>query len=109
MKNTRTVEEWEIELGVQVRAMRLRANLDQVTLAERAGIALTAVKNLESGKGATLKTLIKTLRALDRADWLASLAPLVSISPLRMLKTKPARQRASHQRDTTAKGGAGNV
>jgi len=64
----------------------------------RAGIALTAVKNLESGKGATLKTLIKTLRALDRADWLASLAPAVSISPLQMLKSKPARQRASRKR-----------
>ncbi|OGQ98703.1 MAG: hypothetical protein A2505_01940 [Deltaproteobacteria bacterium RIFOXYD12_FULL_55_16] len=44
-----------------------------------------------SGKGATLKTLIKTLRALDRADWLLSLAPLVSISPLQMLKARCRR------------------
>lgn len=98
MNNTKTLEEWELELGAQMRALRLRANLDQVSLAGRAGIGLTAVKNLESGKGATLKTLIKTLRALDRADWLASLAPQVSISPLQMLKTKPARQRASRNR-----------
>ena len=98
MEHTKTVEEWEFELGEQMRALRLRANLDQVSLAGRAGIGLTAVKNLESGKGATLKTLIKTLRALDRADWLASLAPPVSISPLQMLKTKAARQRASRRR-----------
>lgn len=98
MNNTKTLEEWELELGAQMRALRLRANLDQVSLARRAGIGLTAVKNLESGKGATLKTLIKTLRALDRTDWLASLAPQVSISPLQMLKTKPARQRASRKR-----------
>jgi len=98
MEHTKTVEEWEFELGEQMRALRLRANLDQVSLAGRAGIGLTAVKNLESGKGATLKTLIKTLRALDRADWLASLAPSVSISPLQMLKTKAARQRASRRR-----------
>lgn len=94
----KTVMEWEVELGAQMRALRLRANLDQISLAERAGLGLTAVKNLESGKGTTLKTLIKTLRALDRADWLLSLAPPVSISPLQMLKARPARQRASQQR-----------
>ncbi|OGT10563.1 MAG: hypothetical protein A3J49_18490 [Gallionellales bacterium RIFCSPHIGHO2_02_FULL_57_16] len=102
MKNVKTVEEWESGLGEQMRALRLRANLDQISLAERAGIGLTAVKNLESGKGATIKTLIKALRALDRADWLLTLAPPVSISPLQMLKAKPARQRASRRR--TGKG-----
>ena len=98
MKIAKTVEEWESDLGEQMRALRLRANLDQISLAERAGIGLTAVKNVESGKGATLKTLIKMLRVLDRADWLSSLAPPVSISPLQMLKAKPARQRASRRR-----------
>ncbi len=106
MDNTKSLQEWEFELGAQMRALRLRANLDQVSLAERAGIGLTAVKNLESGKGATLKTLIKALRALDRADWLASLAPQVSISPLQMLKTKPSRQRVSRKR---TKGDSGNA
>ena len=97
METTKTVEEWGTELGEQMRALRLRANLDQVSLAEQAGIGLTAIKNLESGKGATLKTLIKALRVLDRADWLGTLAPPVSISPLQMLKAKPARQRARKQ------------
>jgi len=106
METTRTVEEWGSDLGEQMRALRLRANLDQISLAERAGIGLTAVKNLESGKGATVKTLIKSLRALDRADWLTSLAPPVSISPLQMLKAKPARQRASRRR---AKDESGDV
>jgi transcriptional regulator with XRE-family HTH domain len=102
MDNTKTVEEWASDLGEQMRALRLRANLDQITLAERAGIGLTAVKNLESGKGATVKTLIKALRALDRATWLSSLAPQVSISPLQMLNAKPARQRASRPRTKLA-------
>lgn len=98
MDNSKTVGEWEAELGRQVRALRLRANLDQRTLAERAGVGLTALKNLESGKGATLKTLVRALRALDRAAWLETLSPPVSISPLQMLKAKPARQRASRPR-----------
>ena len=102
MDTLKTVEEWGMELGEQMRALRLRANLDQVSLAQRAGIGLTAIKNLESGKGATLKTLIKALRVLDRAEWLATLAPPVSISPLQMLKAKPARQRASKSRNKEA-------
>lgn len=102
MDTSKTTEDWETELGEQVRQLRLRANLDQQSLARRAGIGLSALKNLESGKGATLKTLIKTLRALDRAAWLETLAPNVSISPLQMLKTQPVRQRASRPRKPKA-------
>ena len=87
----------EAEFGRQLRALRLRQNVDQRTLAERAGVALNVVKHLEAGKGATLTSLIKVLRARGRADWLDSLAPAVSISPIQMLKTKPTRQRASRK------------
>jgi transcriptional regulator with XRE-family HTH domain len=90
-----TAEEWEAELGQQVRALRLRQNLDQRQLAQRAGIALNAVKNLESGKGATVRSLVNVLRALNRADWLRALAPAVSISPVQMLKARAPRRRAS--------------
>ena len=93
-----TSEEWEAELGRQVRALRLRQNLDQQELADRAGIALNAIKNLEGGKGATLRSLIQTLRALQRVDWLRALAPPVSISPVQMLNAKAPRQRASRKK-----------
>jgi transcriptional regulator with XRE-family HTH domain len=99
MDNGRTTEEIEIELGQQIKALRLRKNVPQVELAQRGGVALGALKNLELGKGATVKTLIRVLRALDRLDWLATIAPTVSISPLQMIKAnKPARQRASPKR-----------
>jgi transcriptional regulator with XRE-family HTH domain len=90
-----TPDEWEAELGRQVRALRLRQNINQRQLAERAGIALNAVKHLETGNGATLSSLVKVLRALNRADWLRALAPTVSISPVQMLKAKAPRRRAS--------------
>jgi transcriptional regulator with XRE-family HTH domain len=93
-----TVGEWEFGLGQQVRAIRLRLNLDQLTLADSAGISLTALKNLETGKGAAVKTFIRVLRALDRVEWLDTLAPPVSISPLQMLKSKKVKQRASSPR-----------
>jgi transcriptional regulator with XRE-family HTH domain len=100
---TTASDEWEVELGRQIRALRLRQNLDQQQLAEQAGIALNAVKHLERGKGATLRSLIQVLRILNRVDWLRALAPAVSISPVQMLKTKAPRQRASRRQPKTKK------
>jgi transcriptional regulator with XRE-family HTH domain len=101
MTESKTTEEWEATLGRQLRDLRLRQNVDQRQLAEQAGVALNVVKNLESGKGATVKSLVKVLRTLGRVEWLDSLAPAVSISPLQMLKSKPSRQRASRGKGTT--------
>ena len=90
-----TTEEIEVEFGRQLRDLRLRRNVNQRQLAEQAGVALNAVKNLENGKGATLTSLVKVLRRLGRVDWLKTLAPTVGISPMQMLKAKQPRQRAS--------------
>jgi|SRR5579872_4329012 len=98
-----TPREWAAELGRQIRTLRLRRDLDQRQLAERAGIALNAVKNLENGRGATVGSLIHVLRTLNRTDWLGTLAPTVSISPVQMLKTKAPRQRASPRRANSEK------
>jgi len=94
----------EAELGQQLRVLRLRLNLNQRQLAERAGIALNVVKNLEGGKGSTIRSLAQVLRVLDRADWLRTLAPAVSISPVQMLRTKAPRRRASRQNKEAAQG-----
>ena len=94
-----TLQEWEVELGRQKRDLRLRQNIDQQRLSEMAGVALNAVKRLEGGKGSTVLSLIKILRALGRVEWLNTLAPVVSISPLEMLHRKTARQRASRSRE----------
>lgn len=95
MQNSMSSEEMEVKFGEQLRDLRLRRNIDQRQLAEQAGVALNAVKNLENGRGATLSSLVKVLRSLGRADWLATLAPTVDISPMQMLKARQPRQRAS--------------
>ncbi|MEI7945178.1 MAG: helix-turn-helix transcriptional regulator [bacterium] len=97
-----TTDEWEAEFGQHLRALRLRQNIDQRQLAERADVALNVVKKLEGGKGSTLTSLIKVLRVLGREDWLSSLAPKISISPLQMAKDKkPLRQRASPSKEVS--------
>lgn len=97
----RSTEEWERYLGEQCRAARIRAALDQVQLARLAGIALSAVKHLEGGKGSSVKTLIKALRALKRTDWLESLAPAISVSPLNLLKSSQIRRPRQRVRTRT--------
>lgn len=88
------------QLGQQLRQLRLQQNIDQRQLAARAGVSWNAVKRLEAGKGARVESLIKVLRALGRADWLNTLAPQVSISPLQIAaaRTKAPRQRARQRR-----------
>lgn len=91
-----TDAEWLAYLGEQVREQRMRAGLDQQTLARRASISVGAVKNLESGKGSSLTSLVKVIRALRREDWLQSLAPRITVSPMQMLRAarlKKPRQR----------------
>ena len=82
------------DFGAQLKRVRLRKEIDQFTLAEQANISITALKNLESGKGASLKTLIKTLCALGKENWLSTIAPEVSISPMQLLKKRTERKRA---------------
>jgi transcriptional regulator with XRE-family HTH domain len=93
-----TVEEFEAEVGAQLKSLRLTQNIDRTTLALRAGCSLSALKNLESGNGSTLRTLIVVVRALGKEDWLRHVAPMATISPLNMPRTgyvrKRARQRA---------------
>jgi len=98
MEIARTSAELEELLGSRLRELRLLKNLDQKTLAERAGVSLNAVKHLESGRGARVNSLIKVLRALERTDWLDTLAPIVSISPMQMLKRGSREPRRARRR-----------
>jgi len=94
-----STEEWEGRIGVQFRAMRLSAGSDQSELAEQAAVSIGALRNLERGNGSTLKTLVRVARALGREDWLQSIAPTVSVSPLDLVRSSPrARTRVYRPR-----------
>jgi len=98
MKTFLTVAEEEAALGERIRALRLFRDIDQKTLAERAGVSVRAVKNLEGGHGSTLKSLISIVRALGREDWLKTIAPVPTINPLTMTRLAKPRLRASPRR-----------
>ena len=97
MESIFSAAELELNLGESLKELRLQKNLDRQTLCDRAGVSMNALRQLETGAGATVKTLVRVLRALDRQDWLMSIAPKVSINPLHRVRGQPSRQRASRR------------
>ena len=94
----KTPEEWEEFLGQQIRNLRILRNMDQQTLSKQDGGALNVIKRIESGKTSTTKSLIKILRVLNRAEWLETLAPKVTVNPLQMTPQKSPRQKVFRPR-----------
>ena len=89
------IEELEALLGENIKSIRLQKNISRKTLCGAAGVSQSALRHLESGEGATVKTLIRVVRALNKEDWLRSIAPKIGINPLTMVRNKSVRQRAS--------------
>lgn len=104
MNQISTPEELALAIGENIRLLRLQRNLSQQALATQAGVSMTALRHLEAGEGATLGTLIRVVRALDKQDWLHALAPRVTINPLHMTPSLAARQRARTRRNRRAHG-----
>ncbi len=90
----RSAEALEERLGQNIRATRIARDLSQRELADRANVSLGAVRTLETGRGSTVTTLVKVLRALDRQDWVDALVPpSPAFNPLDLLDA-PARRPA---------------
>lgn len=99
-----TKDEMLKTLGCNLRSLRLSQNLSQQTIAERSGISLKAIRNLESGENSSTISLLAYCRTLRKIDWLMALAPPEIDSALfeRASSGAQKRQRASARR----KGGA---
>lgn len=106
---TNTVAELELLMGERLKALRLSQNLDQKTVAARAGISVGALKNLEHGSGSTTKSLISVVRTLGRETWLATVAPIATIDPLNLPKAATQRQRARSKVLKSDKGDKGDI
>lgn len=98
MTELSTPQELEERLGENIKTLRLQKNIDRRSLCAQAGISENALRNLEGGKGSTLKTLIRIVKALEKVSWLNNIAPKTSINPLHMIPHKEQRQRASRKK-----------
>jgi len=92
----KTPEELQALLGRRLQSLRLSRNFSQRDLADRAGVSLRAIHNLESGAGSTIGTFLRSLKALNATDTIETLLPQPRISPLALLHNdneKPRRVR----------------
>ena len=62
-------------LGASLKACRLADNITQQMAAERSGVSLKAIRNLEAGKNSSTLSLLAYCRTLRKVDWLMQIAP----------------------------------
>lgn len=94
----RTPAELQIALGERLRRLRLARNIDQRATADKAGISEKALRNLEAGRGSTVETLLRTLKALESLQGIEMLAPEVGVDPLALLHASKPPQRVRRPR-----------
>ena len=70
------------QIGQKVKQQRINANLTQKQLSEQAGVALSAVGNIEKGQNSSLLTLLQVLRTLRSLDLLEPFFREEEISPI---------------------------
>ena len=94
----KSIDELQVSLGEQLQSLRLVKNLDQRTTAEKAGISEKTLRNLEAGRGSTVESLLRVLKALDSLQGIEVLAPKPTVNPLSLLRNAKVRQRVRHPR-----------
>ena len=92
------IAELQITLGRRMQRLRLSRNLDQRTTAEKAGISSRALVNLEAGRGSTIETFLRTLKALDYLQGIEMLAPEITVDPLALLDSPKPQRRVRRKR-----------
>jgi transcriptional regulator with XRE-family HTH domain len=94
-----TIPELAGELGGKARALRLWKRMEQSEVAERAGISVRALRFLELGRGSSLDTLLRVMKALGALDGLDAIFPAPpKVDPLAMLKGRPLPRRIYKKR-----------
>lgn len=92
-----TADQLQKTLGEQIKRLRLWQNGTQLAVAERAGISVRALRNLEEGRGSSVESLVRVLKSLDMLRGLEILAPEPEIDPIAiaaMQRKLTQRQRA---------------
>jgi len=77
-----------IELGKRIKEYRIKKRFTQQELADRTGVSLFTIAQIEKGKSVSLFTLIAVLRVLRLLDNFEMLLPEVEASPIEIMKSK---------------------
>jgi len=92
----------ENEIGAAIRQARIRKGLSLEDAAARANLSATAVRNLELGRGSTLRTMIKLLSVIDETrlftEWIENKNEFSPIALFRETEKKAARPKRVSRR-----------
>ena len=68
-------------IGEKLKAIRLKRNITQQSLAEAASISLSSVKKVENGEIGSFDTLLRILRTLGMLEFISQLFEEEQLSP----------------------------
>ena len=95
------------DLGQRLRQARLRRNLSQQELADRAGLNRTTISEYERGASTSTLTLVQVLRALEMLDELAGFLPDPGPGPLELARQQSRpRPRATYKSEPNTPSGS---
>ena len=71
-----------MRIGEKLKAVRLKQNITQQSLAEAANVSLSTVKKIEKGEIRSFDALLRMLRTLGKLDALQQLVEEEQLSPI---------------------------
>ncbi len=74
------------EMGQRLRSYRKKRKLSQKQLAERTGLSIFTIAQIEQGKAVSLSSLLPVLRELRLLNNLDALIPNIPESPIGLLR-----------------------
>lgn len=74
------------EMGQRLRSYRKKRKLSQKQLAERTGLSIFTIAQIEQGKAVSLSSLLPVLRELRLLNNLDALIPNIPESPISLLR-----------------------
>ena len=99
-----TIPELAAELGRSAKEFRLRKRLEQAEVAELAGISRQTISSFEKGRGSSVETLLKVMKAVGALDGLNALFPSApTIDPVALLRRASAPHRIYKKRGSHGK------
>ncbi|MBR6018329.1 MAG: helix-turn-helix transcriptional regulator [Paludibacteraceae bacterium] len=91
------------EIGHKIKRLRIAANLSQKALAERSGVSVFSISQIENGSNPSLLTLLMILRSLNALNMLYLFFEEEQLDPIAIadyLKSHPQPKRASSSKST---------
>lgn len=88
------------EIGTRVKDLRIAQEMTQAQLAEKSGVSLRTISNLEAGKDVSLSTFIEVLRTLNMLENINAVIPEQPVRPSHLVALGKKRERTRKKKNS---------